>query len=49
MRLRKKYRLLTTTSNINQVQSFCTMEDNISQAQNKQPILQTTTFYNAKK
>ena len=47
MRLRKKYRLLTTTADIQEVKTFCIMNDHISQSLNKQPMLFTSTFYNA--
>lgn len=35
MRLRKKYRLLTTTADIQEVKTFCIMNDHISQSLNK--------------
>ncbi len=47
MRLRKKYRLFTTSGSINEVKKFCIMSDHISQSMSKQPMPFTNTFYNA--
>jgi hypothetical protein len=46
MRLRKKYRLLTTSGNINEVKLFCFMKDDLAKSINEQPMLFTNTFYN---
>ena len=48
MRLRKKYRLLSTSGNINQVKKFCIMRDDIVKKMNTQPTLFLQTFYKDK-
>lgn len=45
MKLRKKYQLLQTTSEIEELTHFCTMQDRIAKSKNKHPMLQAFTFY----
>ena len=47
MKLRKKYQLLQTTSEIEELTHFCTMQDKIAKVKNKSPMMQAFTFYKA--